>query len=79
MNYSKNHVTKWTCDQVTVWPSDRVIEGLSDRVTKWQEALQTINRMVYFSLKSHLIIDANQEQNIPERQKLAWKVYSKVQ
>ena len=33
-------VTEWPSDQVTKWPSDWVIW--------WQEALQTIGRMVYF-------------------------------
>ena len=43
-----DQVTKWSSDWVTKWLSDLVIEWPNFRVTGWQEASQTIDRMVYF-------------------------------
>ena len=58
-------VTKWLGDWVTEWPSDRMTEWQNDRVTKrpsyqvtkWQEASQTIDRMVYLTERNTLFIE----------------------
>ena len=52
-----DQVTKWPSDRMTEWPSGQVTKQLSDQVTKWQEASQTIDRMVSLTERNTLFIE----------------------